>query len=87
MNDTWRQMMPRLHRAGGGAAGPYAVTIHKSLLVTLDGKVPQPNEFGDILEPTVEKPLIPEKHFAPETSGLTAEIEPSGHNEFSFSLE
>lgn len=82
-----RFVLTTLKPGDGGSAGPYAVTIQKSMLVTRGGKVPKPNEFGDILEPTIEKPLIPEKYFSPETSGLAAEIAPSGRNEFSFSLE
>ncbi|MCE9630582.1 MAG: DUF4198 domain-containing protein [Planctomycetia bacterium] len=82
-----RFVLTTLKAGDGGAAGPYAVTIHKSILVTRDGRVPKPNEFGDILEPTTEKPLIPEKYFMPDTSGLSAEITPSGRNEFSFTLQ
>lgn len=74
----------------GAAAGAYRVTVEKTTPPNLGAISAAPDETVVISPepgPSATKPLIPEKYFAPETSGLAAEIKPSGKNDFSFTLE
>lgn len=82
-----RFKLTTLKPGDGAVAGPFFVTVHKTMRVMPDAKKQLPNEYGERIEMAIEKPLIPEKYFSPETSGFSAEIKPSGRNEFSFSLE
>ena len=74
----------------GAVAGQFVVTVEKTTPVQ-PGAVSTPRgESGAFPlgpDPAVAKPLIPEKYFSPDTSGLSAEVTPSGRNEFAFTLE
>lgn len=74
----------------GAGAGAYRVTVEKTTPPNPGAVSATPDETGVIpLGPgsSAVKPLIPEKYFVPESSGLSAEVTPSGKNEFSFALD
>lgn len=74
----------------GAVAGEYLVTVTKTTAV-VPGAVAAPRDENGAFpmgpDPSFAKPLIPEKYFSPATSGFSAEIKPTGRNEFSFSLQ
>lgn len=82
-----RFTLTTLKPGDGAVAGPFFVTVHKTVRVMPDAAKLLPNEFGERIDMAIEKPLIPERYFSTETSGFSAEIKPSGRNEFSFSLD
>lgn len=85
-----RFVLTTLKPGDGGVAGAFFVTVEKTTAADPGVVAVPPDEFGAFplgANPSTAKPLIPERYFSPATSGLSAEIQPAGRNDFSFSLD
>lgn len=89
-DSTGRFTLTTVKPRDGAVAGAFLVTVTKTAAVVPPPVAAPPEGSGSIPlvpDPLLVKPLIPERYFSPETSGFSAEIKPTGRNEFSFSLQ
>lgn len=88
-DESGRYQLTTFESSDGAIVGKYRVTVTKREAAA-DVKVPE-GLAGAAAEEMQEranavgKPLIPQKFFVPESSGLTAEVK-SGSNTFDFTL-
>jgi len=89
-DSTGRFVLTTLKPGDGAVAGSFLVTVEKTTPI-VPGATATP--LGDSAayplgpDPSAAKSLIPEKYFAPSSSGLTADVHPHGRNEVAFSLD
>lgn len=85
-----RFTLTTLKPGDGAAAGSFLVTVEKTSPTVAGASAPPIGESGAFPlgpDPSFAKPLIPEKYFSPASSGLSAEVQPSGSNAFVFTLD